>query len=233
MFIISFEHFIGGGGSLIHIIKNTFNIIIYPDLYSMETNLPFQTIDYISICIWFILISLSIFLNLVIDCEIFITKTILLGTVSLIKKFKSFFPLRRKKIEKYEEIVTVDNKEEDITKYNELSRSIIGSLNNLDKENEICNTSFNGNFKYSSPLIKRKINQANSSSIKIDFPSTPASRCSTPNYTASRSSTPRLRDRERLDNLDYLNQSIGTPNNSLLRNVIVQKTKYSANKNKF
>lgn len=202
----------------------------------MESNLPFQAIDHLSSTIWFILVCLSIFLNLIVDCDISISRGIL-------KRLRSWFALetfnklrqsfvKKHKVKKYEEIETIDNRDEDISKYNELSRSIIGSLNSLDKENEICNTSFNSNSKHSSPLIKRKI--ANSSSTKIDFPSTPtsSSRCSTPKCsTSSQCSTPRLNQRDRLDRLEYLSQS-STPN-SLLKNVVIQNARYSSNKNRF
>ena len=225
--MVAIEQFFGG--SLVYIVLNTVNRLIYTDLYSAESNLPFQTVDYLSSALWFALVAVSLFLNLfAADCDIFLTRGLLNRLKSLVSK-----PFAEKrKVKTYEEIETVDNREEDITKYNELSRSIIGSMNNLDKENEICNTSFNGSSKYSSPLVKRIVN---SSSTKIDFPSTPTvSRCSTPRgstprrssrqaSTSSQCSTPRMPRTPKPDHLDFLNQS--------LKNVAIQNAWYSSGKN--
>ena len=232
MFIISIEQLFNG--SLIYIVMNTINSIIYNDLFLMESNLPFQTIDLFSTVLWFLIVLISLFLNVFVNSSNnnSITNSIFNSLKPLFscETFKAF--KNKRSVKKYEEIETIDSKEEDISKYNELSRSIIGSLNNLDKENQrICNTSFNSNSKYSSPLIKRKIN---SSSTKIDFASsTPiTSRCSTPKYSTSSqcsaTTPPRTPRSMRLDYLDY--QS--TPNN-LLKNVVIQNARYSTSKNKF
>lgn len=225
MFVISIEQFFSG--SLVYIALNTINTIIYNDLFLMQSNLPFQAIDYFSSFLWFILLGISLFLNLFTNLDISIFKSILNSFRTLFNSFKLLF--KKSQIKKYEEIETIDNKDEDISKYNELSRSIIGSLNNLDKENEFCNTSFNSNSKYSSPLIKRKIN---SSSIKIDLPSPNLSRCSSRQCSSSsQCSTPRM-NRIRLDHLDYATNQLNSPNN-LLKNVVIQNAKYSTGKNRF
>ena len=232
LFVVAIEQFFGG--SLVYLVLNTVNRLIYTDLYSAESNLPFQTIDYLSSALWFALVAVSLFLNLfTADCDIFLTRRLLAS----LKSFVSFDALaklfkRKRKVKAYEEIETIDNREEDISKYNELSRSIIGSMNNLDKENEICNTSFNSNSKYSSPLVKRIVN---ASSTKIDFPTTPTisrsstPRCSTPRQSnrlgsnSSQCSTPRLPRTPKPDHLDFLNQS--------LKNVAIQNAWYSSGKN--
>lgn len=232
MFVISIEQFFSG--SLIYLVMNTINKIIYNDLFLVESNLPFQAIDYLTCLTWFCLVFLSLFLNLFINCDIFITKSLLNSLKSFVASIPFSLFERPNKTKKYEEIETLDNKDEDISKYNELSRTIIGSfnnLNNLDKENEICNTSFNNNSGYSSPLVKRRINNnlnnsLNKTSTKIEIPNTPSlssrsSRCSTPQ-------TPKL-NQFKLDHLDFLNQSMTSTPNNLLKNVVIQNA-YSSGK---
>lgn len=232
LFVVAIEQFFGG--SLVYVVLNTVNRLIYSDLYSAESNLPFQTVDYLSSALWFALVAVSLFLNLfTADSEIFLTASLWKS----LKSFVSFEALaslfkKKRKVKAYEEIETVDNRDEDISKYNELSRSIIGSLSTLNKENEIGNTSFNSNSQYSSPLVKRKVN---SSSTKIDFPSTPPlsnSRCSTPRRsnrsTSSRCSTPPMPRTPRPNQATTSTPITPTPN--LLRNVVIQNA-YSSGRN--